>query len=84
MKIIGLGITAQVGKDTAAAYLEKKFPGQVKPLAFAYKLKKIALLLNQNRFIAVLKYVTCAFMPMIETHGITREQSFHNCWQRRQ
>ena len=43
MKIIGLGITAQVGKDTAAAYLEKKFPGQVKPLAFAYKLKKIAM-----------------------------------------
>jgi hypothetical protein len=39
--IIGLGCTAQVGKDTAAEYLEKKYPGKVKRVAFADKLKKV-------------------------------------------
>jgi hypothetical protein len=43
MRVIGLGFTAQVGKDTAAEYLEKKFPGRVKRVAFADKLKKIAM-----------------------------------------
>jgi hypothetical protein len=43
MHIVGLGCTAQVGKDTAAEYLEKKYPGRVKRVAFADKLKKIAM-----------------------------------------
>lgn len=43
MRIIGLGHTAQVGKDTAAEYLEKKYPGKVKRVAFADKLKKICM-----------------------------------------
>lgn len=43
MRIIGLGCTAQVGKDTAAEYLEKKYPGRVKRVAFADKLKKICM-----------------------------------------
>lgn len=43
MLIIGLGCTAQVGKDTAAEYLEKKYPGKVKRVAFADKLKRIAM-----------------------------------------
>jgi len=43
MKIIGLGCTAQVGKDTAADYLEKKYPGRVKKVAFADKLKRTAM-----------------------------------------
>lgn len=45
MKIIGLGCTAQVGKDTAAEYLEKKYPGRVKRVAFADKLKQVCMLL---------------------------------------
>jgi hypothetical protein len=43
MLVIGFGATAQVGKDTAAAYLEKKYPGRVKRVAFADKLKKITM-----------------------------------------
>ena len=43
MLLIGLGCQAQVGKDTAADYLEKKFPGQVIRVSFADKLKKIAI-----------------------------------------
>jgi len=43
MEIIGLGTTAQVGKDTVAAYLEKKYLGKVKRVGFADKLKKIAM-----------------------------------------
>ena len=43
MRIIGLGCTAQVGKDTAAEYLEKKYPGRVKRVAFADKVKKICM-----------------------------------------
>jgi len=43
MQVIGFGCTAQVGKDTAADYLEKKYPGRVKRVAFADKLKKIAM-----------------------------------------
>ncbi len=42
MHIIGLGCTAQVGKDTAAEYLEKKYPGKVKRVAFADQLKNVA------------------------------------------
>lgn len=45
MYIIGLGCTAQVGKDTAAEYLEKKYPGRVKQVAFADKLKQVCMLL---------------------------------------
>jgi len=45
MKVIGLGCTAQVGKDTAAEYWEKKFPGTVKRVAFADKLKQVCMLL---------------------------------------
>jgi len=44
MHIIGFGCTAQVGKDTAAEYLEEKFPGQVKRVAFADKVKEAAML----------------------------------------
>ena len=43
MEIVGFGCTAQVGKDTAAEYLEKEFPGRVKRVAFADKLKKVAM-----------------------------------------
>ncbi|RLA59313.1 MAG: hypothetical protein DRQ89_14235 [Epsilonproteobacteria bacterium] len=43
--IIGLGCTAQVGKDTAADYLEAKYPGRVKRVAFADKLKQVCMLL---------------------------------------
>lgn len=43
MYILGLGCTAQVGKDTAADYLEKRYPGRVKRIGFADKLKKIAM-----------------------------------------
>lgn len=45
MKIIGLGCTAQVGKDTAAEYWEKKFPGVIKRVGFADKLKEVCMLL---------------------------------------
>ena len=45
MHILGLGCTAQVGKDTAAEYLEKKFPGKVKRVGFADKLKEICMFL---------------------------------------
>lgn len=45
MHIIGLGCTAQVGKDTAAEYLEKKYPGRVKRVGFADKLKEVSMLL---------------------------------------
>jgi len=43
MQIIGLGCTAQVGKDAAAEYLEKLYPGKVKRVAFADKLKQVAM-----------------------------------------
>lgn len=43
MRIIGLGFTAQVGKDTAAEYLEKKYPGKVKRVSFADKLKTVCM-----------------------------------------
>ena len=43
MYIIGLGCSAQVGKDTAASYLERKYPRRVKRIGFADKLKKIAM-----------------------------------------
>lgn len=43
MQVVGLGCTAQVGKDTAAEYLEKIYPGKVKRVAFADKLKKITM-----------------------------------------
>lgn len=43
MHIIGLGCTAQVGKDTAAEYLEQSFPGKVKRVAFADKLKTTSM-----------------------------------------
>jgi len=43
MHIIGFGCTAQVGKDTAAEYLEKKYPERVKRVAFADKLKTVAM-----------------------------------------
>ncbi len=45
MKLIGLGCTAQVGKDTAAEYWEKKYPGIVKRVGFADKLKEVCMLL---------------------------------------
>ena len=43
MQVIGFGCTAQVGKDTAAEYLERKYPDRVKRVAFADKLKKISM-----------------------------------------
>ena len=43
MKVIGFGCTAQVGKDTAAEYLEKSYPGRVKRVAFADELKNAAM-----------------------------------------
>jgi hypothetical protein len=43
MYIIGFGCTAQVGKDTACEYLEKKYPGKVKRVGFADKLKLIVM-----------------------------------------
>lgn len=45
MNLMGLGCRAQVGKDTVAGYLEKKFPGRVKRVAFADELKKYAMLI---------------------------------------
>jgi hypothetical protein len=45
MRLIGLGCTAQVGKDTAAEYLEKKYPGRVKRVAFADELKNAAMVI---------------------------------------
>jgi hypothetical protein len=42
--ILGLGVTAQVGKDIASEYLEDSFAG-VKRVGFADKLKQIAMLL---------------------------------------
>jgi len=44
MKIIGFGCTAQVGKDTAAEHLETRFPGSVKRVAFADKVKDVGML----------------------------------------
>lgn len=44
MLIVGLGTTAQVGKDTAAEYLVSKYPGKVKRVAFADKVKDVARL----------------------------------------
>lgn len=43
MDIIGLGCTAQVGKDTAAEYIEKKLPGKAKKVAFADKVKEVTM-----------------------------------------
>ena len=49
MRIIGLGSTAQVGKDTIASYLEWRYlleerdPCKVKRVAFADKLKEVAM-----------------------------------------
>lgn len=43
MRLIGFGCTAQVGKDTAAEYLEKKYPGRVKRVSFAEALKSVAM-----------------------------------------
>ena len=43
MRIIGLGFTAQVGKDVAAEYLEKKYPGKVRRVSFADKLKTVCM-----------------------------------------
>lgn len=43
MKIVGFGYKAQSGKDTAATYLAQKFLGKVKQVAFADKLKEIAM-----------------------------------------
>ena len=45
MRVVGFGCTAQVGKDTATEYLEKKYPGRVKRVAFADKLKQVCILL---------------------------------------
>lgn len=42
VEVLGLGVTSQVGKDTAADYIETKYPG-AKRVAFADKLKKIAM-----------------------------------------
>ncbi len=42
--VLGLGVTAQVGKDTAAEHIEENFPG-AKRVAFADKLKNVAMLL---------------------------------------
>ena len=43
MKLIGLGCTAQVGKDTAADFLQRKYPKRVKRVAFADELKNAAI-----------------------------------------
>lgn len=45
MKVVGFGCTAQVGKDTAAKYLEQKYPGKFKRVAFADELKKAAMVI---------------------------------------
>ncbi len=45
MRVVGFGCTAQVGKDTATEYLEKKYPGSAKRVAFADKLKQVCMLL---------------------------------------
>lgn len=44
VEILGLGVTAQVGKDTAAEYIEDNYPG-ARRVAFADKLKQIAMML---------------------------------------
>ena len=43
MLILGLGCTAQVGKDTAAEYLEKKYPGRAVRVSFADKVKAVVM-----------------------------------------
>lgn len=43
-EILGLGVTAQVGKDTAADYIEANYPG-AKRVAFADKVKQVAMML---------------------------------------
>lgn len=43
MLLLGLGCNKQVGKDTAAEYLEKKFSGRVRRVSFADKLKQVAI-----------------------------------------
>jgi len=45
MKVVGFGCTAQVGKDTAANYLQEKYPGKLKRVAFADELKKAAMVI---------------------------------------
>ena len=44
VEILGLGVTAQVGKDTAAEYIEAHYPG-ARRVGFADKLKQMAMLL---------------------------------------
>ena len=44
VEILGLGVTAQVGKDTAAEYIEENYPGAHR-VAFADKLKQISIML---------------------------------------
>ncbi len=43
MRVIGFGCTAQVGKDTAAEYLESLDPGKIVRVGFADKLKETAV-----------------------------------------
>lgn len=43
MTVVGFGCKAQSGKDTAAHYIEDKLPGKAKRVAFADKLKTIAM-----------------------------------------
>lgn len=43
MPFIGFGCTAQVGKDTAADYLEQKYRGRAIRVSFADKLKQVAM-----------------------------------------
>ncbi len=45
MKVVGFGCTAQVGKDTAANYLQTKYPKKLKRVAFADELKKAAMVI---------------------------------------
>ena len=45
MEVIGFGCTAQVGKDTASTYLEQKYPGKFKRVAFADELKKAVMVI---------------------------------------
>lgn len=44
VEILGLGVTAQVGKDTAADYIEENYPG-AKRVAFADKVKDVGMML---------------------------------------
>jgi hypothetical protein len=44
VEILGFGVTAQVGKDTAAEYIERRFP-DAKRISFADRLKEVAQLL---------------------------------------